>query len=123
MTHRRASAVGEFMKIGLTDENGARILQPPDNFCILRRHTILEQLTGCGSPYARGVHVVLQRDGNTMKRASPPAPLALCVHLARPTESLLRGDRDERIERRVVRLNPLEAGLREFDRGNRPAAQ
>src|SRR5687767_149886 len=58
-----------------------------------------------------------------MKRASPPAPLSLRVHFASGGESLFAGNGDERVERRVVGFDSLEAGLRELHRGNGPASQ
>ena len=42
MTHRRAAALREFVKVGLANENRTGSFQPSDDFSVLRRHTVLE---------------------------------------------------------------------------------
>ena len=68
------------------------------------------------------VDVVLERDRDAVQRPAPLPALLFRFHLPRRGERLLRDDRDEGVERRVVLLDPRQARLRQLDRRGALAA-
>ena len=71
----RTAPVGEFMKILLTEEYGARALQPDNNVSIFRRNALTKQIARCGGRYARGIDDVFKADGDAVHRSQPLAAL------------------------------------------------
>ncbi len=66
-------AVSEFVEIGFADEDGAGIFQRCDNRGVLKRKKIAKKAGAASGAKARGVEVVLQRDGYAVKRAEVAA--------------------------------------------------
>jgi len=66
-------AVSEFVEIGFADEDGAGIFQRCDNRGVLKRKKIAKKARAASGEKARGVEVVLQRDGYAVKRAEVAA--------------------------------------------------
>ena len=65
--------------------------------------------------HASGVDQVLQSNGNTVKRPSPCPTLQFSLSLPRLRQCRFCGDRDERVENRIERVNATQAGLDQVD--------
>ena len=86
------------MEIQLAEKNRAGFFQTYDNFRVFGRYAVFEHAARGSRPNAGRIDVVLQRDGDAVKRPAPLAALLFGFHFARGRERLLSRDRDEGID-------------------------
>jgi len=106
------------MQIVLAQNHRASLPQPPHNFRILRRNTVLKDRTGSRIARARSIDQIFQGDRDPMQR---PAPFTTRdLRLCRPSlrQSRLGSHRDESIQRWVELLDSIQAAASQFDRRN-----
>ena len=113
----RRVAIGELGRVGLAEDDGARVAQPGDKGRIAGRERVGEgRRTGRGG-HARDVDEVLDPDRHAVER--PERPPATDVRVA--TGRLVQGRRRIQVrpglDRGLERLDPFEARLGERDRG------
>jgi hypothetical protein len=70
----KRSPEGELGQVELADEDAPRLSKPRHHGGVLGRHVAAEEGRARGGEDARGVELILHREGNAMQR---PAPLAL----------------------------------------------
>src|SRR5712664_4338596 len=71
----RAATIRELMHVVLAQEHSPSHLEAADDFRILGRHAILEEITSSGGANARGVHQVFERNRDSMERAFPASAI------------------------------------------------
>jgi hypothetical protein len=79
-------------------------------------HAIAEYPAGGSGPSAGCVDVVFQCDGNAVQRPPPPPVALLALERPRGRQRLVPGDRDERVQRRIVGVDTAQARFHELDR-------
>ena len=80
------------------------ILQSAGDLSVFCGNTVPEELTCACDANTGCIYVVLQRDGNSVKR-----------HRPRGNESRIGSDRNKGIDRRVELLDPPQTRLRQFN--------
>ncbi len=108
-THIRSSAVSKFVKIKLAEDNGPGVFQSADNPRVLRRNP--EQFARRGGADPRSVDIIFQSDRDPVQRPSPFPPPLLGLHFTGGFQSLVAGDCDESVPRRIVVFDSLQASL------------
>ncbi len=99
------------MQVRLADEDGARGPQAGDARRVLRGHPPHADARRGSRFGAAHVHEVLDRERHPVQRAAVAARRELAVGLARLTPRLVRHYQDERVGRRIARLDLRQALL------------
>ena len=104
--------VAELRRRRLADEDGAGLAQPADGHRVLGRHLVGEDQRAHRRPDALGEQQILDRERHAVERAEqvPPAITAASARRA-AVARLVRGHGDERVHRRLERLDPREHGV------------
>jgi hypothetical protein len=109
------------VEVQLAEDDRTGSLQARDRVGVFVGNPVLEEGARTGGSNAGRVDVVLERDGNAVHGAPPSAP-SFRIELPSPLERLLPGNRDERVQRRIVRVDARQARLGQLHRRHLAAA-
>ena len=112
VTGRGGAAGGELVKVGLANQHRTCLLQAAGHLGVLAGDAIVEHRAGRGGPDARGVDVVLERDGNAVERAANLAGTTLLVERPGFGQRAVGEDRDEGVQLGLVNRNARQARAR-----------
>ena len=112
----RGGAVGEFLEIGLAEDDGASGFEALDDRGVVIGHPVLKQERAIGGERAfRGVEI-LHRDRDAVQRAEIIARCDRLLRRLRLLPGMIRHDRDEAVERAVEALDARKRKVGKLDR-------
>ena len=106
----------ELVKVGLPDEHRAGLAKIHDRRRIAVRDVPFSYARSGRGRHAAHVDDVFDRDRHAVQRAAVVPRGQLAVGFLRPATRLVRGDRDERVEPRIIGVDPAQARFEGFDR-------
>ena len=109
-------------RVRLADHDRPRVAQPLREQLVLRRHVVAVRRRAVRRAHAGRVDEVLVRDRQAVQRRQRLAGGAAAVGLPGCGERVIGDDRDDRVHRRVVPLDPRQVRLGECERGERSGA-
>ena len=115
---QRTPAISELMQIVLAQNYRTRQPQPPHDFRIFGRDTVLVKAAGGRCARARSIDQIFYRNRNPVEW--PPPFSARDLNLRSPSlrQRSLGSHRDESIQRGIEFLNAIQASASHLDRGN-----
>ena len=113
-----ADGIREFIQICLAHEDSPGGCKATHNLSIFPRDAIIVDLAGSGGTDAGCIYVVLESNGNAMKRSKELACLLLLIQDSGLCESRFGQDRNVGVHLGVINRNTVQARLGQSRRGD-----
>src|SRR5690606_38707950 len=113
----RGSAVREFVRLQLAEQDGARLVQLARTGSVFARDAIDADAGAARGQYAFRIVDVLQAERDAVQGAAVVAAHDLALGAPGLAAGEIGGDRDECVELRLESLDAREIGIGELERG------
>ena len=118
---RRAEC--KLVEVGLADDHRPRIARPDDHVRVARGDVAFADAGGRRGRRARHVEEILDRDRDAVQRSAVAARRQLAIEIRRLPRRGVAHDQDERVQPRVVLVDPLQHVGGYFRRAEPPFTQ
>src|SRR3954447_8719784 len=118
-----AATIGEFVEVGLADDDCASLKQLVDKWSIRGGEAVGEESRAGGGANSGDIDEVLERDWNAVKRAAVVAACDFIVGRSSLRECRFSHYGDKGVQRAVESSDAVETGLGEFERRDTLRAQ